>query len=174
MTREWPEDTPNSLVPHEVPIDWPLAIFLAWLIAALVAIVFLVFPGALTLARGLAVPLAALAVLMLMAGLLRREEARRNARGETLFPARRWAVRRAPRRVLSACLRDADGVPERLLALELRGRARLCRDVAVRCLGEAARHRRLADRLAREAEGWLCQTKTNLSRSSFRRAAEVS
>jgi len=158
VTREWPEDTPNSLVPHEVPIDWPLAIFLAWLIAALVAIVFLVFPGALTLARGLAVPLAALAVLMLMAGLLRCEEARRNARGETLFLSRRWAVRRAiaPRSVLSACLRD--GVPERLVSLELRGWARLCRDVAVRCLGEAARHRRLADRLAREAEGWVRQT----------------
>ena len=49
-------------------------------------------------------------------------------------------------------------------AIPQRGRARRCRDVAVRCLGEAARHRRLADRLAREAEGWLRETIKELNR----------
>ena len=42
----------------------------------------------------------------------------------------------------------------RLRAMDLRGRARLCRDVAVRFLEGAERHTRLAARLRREAEGW--------------------
>ena len=111
------------------------------------------------------VPLIARVILTPLPGLLSREEARLNARGETLFP---WAVRRAfvPRNVLSACLLDvgADGVAGRLRGLPLSGRAGLCRDVAARCLVEAARHRRLADRLTREAEGWLRETIKELRR----------
>ena len=59
-------------------------------------------------------------------------------------------------------LRAAEGhedlrvVAERLRAIDVgRGRARLCRDVAVRCLEGAGRFRRLEGRLRREAAGWI-------------------
>ena len=111
------------------------------------------------------VPLIARVILTPLPGLLSREEARLNARGETLFP---WAVRRAfvPRNVLSACLLDvgADGVAGRLRGLPLGGRARLCMDVAVRCLEGAGSHQRLERRLTREAEGRVRQAIKELRR----------
>ncbi len=39
--------------------------------------------------------------------------------------------------------------------MEVDGRARLCWDVAVRCLEGAARFERLGPRLRREAAGWM-------------------
>jgi membrane protein implicated in regulation of membrane protease activity len=53
---------------------------------------------------------------------------------------------------------DPRVVLERLRGLELRGRARLCREVAARCSEEAARHGRLERRLRGEAAGWLRET----------------
>jgi len=50
----------------------------------------------------------------------------------------------------------------RLREARLRGRAGLRRDVAVRCLEGAGRHRRLEGRLLREAERWLRRTKDEL------------
>ena len=46
----------------------------------------------------------------------------------------------------------------------LRGRAGLRRDVAVRCLEGAGRHRRLEERLLREAERWIRRTKDVLEK----------
>jgi len=46
----------------------------------------------------------------------------------------------------------------------LRGRAGLRRDVAVRCLEGAGRHRRLEGRLICEAERWIRRTRDELDR----------
>jgi hypothetical protein len=58
--------------------------------------------------------------------------------------------------------RDPRLVIMRLQEAGLRGRAGLRRDVAVRCLEGAGRHRRLEGRLLREAERWLRRTKDEL------------
>jgi hypothetical protein len=50
----------------------------------------------------------------------------------------------------------------------LRGRAGLRRDIAVRCLDGARRHRRLEGRLLREAERWLRRTRDVLEKEMAR------
>ena len=52
----------------------------------------------------------------------------------------------------------------RLREAGLRGRAGLRRDVAVRCLEGAGRHRRLEGRLLREGERWLRGTRDELEK----------
>ena len=76
-------------------------------------------------------------------------------RGKSLLP------RRGARLVLRAAARVAESGEDvgraaaGLEALRLRGRARLCRDVAMRCLEQAGRHERLEGRLRREAGRWV-------------------
>ena len=78
-------------------------------------------------------------------------EERANARGESVFHPRRpngWSYRRCP---------PVEMDPKSLRGVDIEGRARLCRDVAARCLEGAARHGRLEGRLRREAAGWIFQ-----------------
>ena len=58
--------------------------------------------------------------------------------------------------------KDPHMVIMRLQEAGLRGRAGLRRDVAVRCLEGARRHRRLEGRLLREAEMWFRRTRDGL------------
>jgi hypothetical protein len=64
-------------------------------------------------------------------------------------------------RVLLEAARDiGDGgdpreIANRLRDVDVKGRPRLCLDMALRCLEGAGRFRRLETRLRREAEGWV-------------------
>ena len=60
--------------------------------------------------------------------------------------------------------RDPRVVIMHLREAGLRGRAGLRRDVAVRCLEGARRHRRLEGTLRREAERWIRGTRDELNR----------
>ena len=147
VTREWPADRPLA---RPAPLDWPLV-----LVAGLLALVLLgLVPSRfLTTPLGLAI-LASLTALSVTA-------LRMSLRMED--PADR-ALQRAQRAIW--CEEDPRIVIMRLREARLRGRAGLRRDVAVRCLEGAGRHRRLEDRLRHEAEKWIRMTKDELAREA--------
>jgi len=107
--------------------------------------------------RLLAMVVVAYALLSLPLDALRRIEVDLNLCGRTLLPGR---VREGARLALSAAAtaigegEDPRAVAERLRLVPVEGRARLYRDVAVRCLEGAARYERVEGRLRREAAGW--------------------
>ena len=143
MTREWPAD---RLPTRPTPLDWPTVLMAGLLTLVFIGLVPSRFLGT---PAGLAVA-GSLAALCLMAYL-------RAVAGET-----------PDFRIVSHALndlqldRDPRVVIMRLQEAGLRGRAGLRRDVAVRCLEGAGRHRRLEDRLRREAEIWLQRTRDEL------------
>ena len=153
MTLEWPaaEHPSEHATSHAVPspVNQHLVV-LAVLAVAMLAALALV-PGALSgLLLVVGYPLEFL-VMVVVAILLV------SAVADVV--AGWWEDVRSPAgRVL---LRAVEGggdpvrIAERLRAMDVpEGRARLCRDVAVRCLEGAARFGRLEGRLRREAAGW--------------------
>ena len=145
---EW---LPGRPAPRPPAIPWP-----AILMAGLLALVFIgLVPGRfLGTPAGLAVA-GSLAALCLIAYL-------RAVAGET-------PDFRIISRALSDLQLDKDPRPVimRLREAGLRGRAGLRRDVAVRCLEGARRHRRLEDRLRREAERWVRRTRDVLEKEEI-------
>ncbi len=57
---------------------------------------------------------------------------------------------------------DPHGVIERVRVLELRGRPRLCRNMALRCLERAGRCRRVERGMRREAAMWVRRAREEL------------
>ena len=140
MTREWPAGQSSRPTPRAVP--WPPALLAAFTLA----LVLLFTHGALEAidptTGNVCVSLAALAVAYAAFSLL----ATGLSRG--------WRWWRCSSRMTVD--EDPRVVAERLRAMDVPdGRARLCRDVAVRCLEGAARFERLEARLRREAAGWM-------------------
>jgi hypothetical protein len=147
MTREWPVDKPT---PKPPVFPWPLV-----LMAGLLGLVALgLVPGRLlTTPAGLAAA-ASLAALCAIALRLAAED-----------PADRTL-----RRVQRAIWLDGDprSVIVRLRGVGLRGRPRLRRDIAVRCLERAGRCERLDRKLRREAARWLRAARDEFSREMSR------
>jgi len=78
-----------------------------------------------------------------------------------------WWRRTAAGRTLTRAIRlgeDHHGVIERVRGLDLRGRPRLCRDTALRCLAEAGRCRRMDGRLRGAAAGWLREARDGVEK----------
>jgi len=106
----------------------------------------------------LAMVVVAYALLSIPLDALRRIEVDLNLRGRTLLPGRVRGTR-AQVALFAAVTairegEDSRAVAERLRSVPVEGRARLCRDVAMRCLEGAARYERVKGRLKREAAGW--------------------
>jgi len=143
VTQEWPADRP---APKPPAFPWPLA-----LMAGLLALVALgLVPGRfLGTPAGIAVA-GSLSALCLAAYL-------RAVSSET--PNHRIVSRALSDLQLD---RDPRSIIMHLQEAGLRGRSGLRRDIAVRCLDGARRHRRLEERLMREAERWLQRTKDEL------------
>jgi hypothetical protein len=119
----------------------------------LLALVLMGLVPGLTTPAGLAI-LASLAALSALAFRLAAED----PAGQALLRAQRaiW-LDEDPRVVIM-----------RLRGVGLRGRARLRRDIAVRCLERARRHRRLEGKLIREAEWWIRRTRDILDKEMAR------
>ena len=147
VTREWPAAGPT---PRPPIFPWPLVLMAGLLAIVLMGLVpgrFLGTPAGLAVAGSLAV-LCAVAYLKAMSR-------------ETPY-----------HRIVHKAIRDLglDKDP-RLVIMHLqeaglRGRAGLRRDVAVRCLEGARRHRRLEGRLLREGERWLRRTRDELAKEA--------
>ena len=139
VTREWPAGSRSHPTPRAAP--WPPVLIVAFSLA----LVLLFNHGALDAVDpttgNVCVSLAALAVAYAAFSLL----ATGLSRG--------WRWWRCSSRMTVD--EDPRVVAERLRAMDVQGRARLCRDVAVRCLEGAARFERLEARLRREAAGWM-------------------
>ena len=156
VTLEWPAGSPGHPTPRGAP--WPPVA----MAATSLALVLLLVPGALDaidpFVGNPVASLVALAVAYLLFSLL--------ADGLSRGWARLGEERPLSRR--GACMLVEQGEEPRDAAKRLRamdvpeGRARLCRDVAVRCLEGAARSGRLEARLRREAAGWLRQMFTEM------------
>ena len=145
VTREWPAAGP---APRPPTLPWPLV-----LMAGLLALVALgLVPGRFLGTPAIIAVAGSLSVLCVIAYL-------RAAAGEA-----------TDHRIVSHALddlqldRDARIVIMHLQEAGLRGRAGLRRDIAVRCLDGARRHRRLEGRLLREAERWLKGTRDELTK----------
>ena len=136
---EWPADEPKA--------DRSLDI-LIWAILLLSLASSILLRDSLHLLLALTLLLGACGLALLDA-LLRREDAGR-------------AIARAVRAV-SRDEHPQDAI-DSLVALELRGRAGLRLRVALRCLDEARRNRRLEWRLRQEAVKWLLETKDELNK----------
>ena len=148
MTHTWPADPPGHPTPRAV--DWPIVL----LAASIIALVLYNTPGALAAIDPLAGDLCvSLGVLWLVYGAF------------SLLVSgmeRGWALWRL-RRSLAEGQEDLRLVAEGLRGLDVgRGRARLCRDVAVRCLEGAGRFRRLEAVMRREAAGWMREMKEEM------------
>jgi hypothetical protein len=141
VDMEWPADEPKA--------DRSLDI-LVWsiLLLSLASAILLRDPFLLSLALVLLLGLCALALLD---AAMRRQAGRAD-------------------RTLTRAIRAIHGdehplrVIDGLRGLELRGRQRLRLGIALRCLDEARRNRRLEWRLRREAVRWLQATKDELSK----------
>ena len=138
MTREWPATSPPTS-----RAGWPMTA----MAGVVVAVGFLVILA--TLGFGQAVPVC-LAVLLTIFIVL-------------MVPTPCDDVLLEGIRAVESG-EDARWVAERLRGLDLHGRAGPCLGVAVRCLEEAGRFRRLEGRLRREAGRWLRMTFKEMKR----------
>ena len=147
VTREWPADRPAPRPPTR---PWPFV-----LMAGLLALVLMgLIPGRLlTTPAGLAIlaSLSALSVLAFRMSLKMEDPADQ-------------ALRRAQRAIWLD--EDPRVVIMRLRGVGLRGRLRLRRDIAVRCLEQARRSERLDRSLRREAARWVRATRDELAKEA--------
>jgi hypothetical protein len=139
VTREWPAEEPDT---GHASLEWLLVAPVVAGIAVLLAAPFV--PDALEPPLHLAIALAIACAGAVVAV-------------DWLLWRRRTAAGRALDGAIEALDRGEDHsrVVERVRRLELRGRSRLCRDTALRCLVEAGRCRRLDRRLRGAAARWL-------------------
>jgi len=145
VTREW---SAGRAAPRPSAFPWPLVLMAGLLALILLGLIpgrFLVSPAGLAVAGSLS-------ALCLAAYL-------RAVASET-------PDHRIVSRALSDIQLDRDPrlVIMHLQEARLRGRAGLRRDIAVRCLEGAGRHRRLEGRLLREGERWLRGTRDELEK----------
>ena len=149
VNHEWPADRPT---PKSSPFSWPSVLMINFL-----ALIFLgLIPGRfLTTPAGLAI-LASLTALSALAF-------RMSLKMED--PADR-ALQRAQRAIWLD--EDPRVVIMRLRGVGLRGRPRLRRDIAVRCLEQARRSERLDRSMRREAARWIQGARDELQREAGR------
>ena len=146
MTREWPAGRPGPeatvgrehATEHATSPAWPCAIVVA------TALILIIITGALfTFDPGPCMSLVALGVAWVALSLIATGLSRGWRRLGGWISLRR--LEDNPRAVAG-----------RLWAMDVpKGRARLCRDVAARCLEGGARFERLEGRLRREEAGWI-------------------